>query len=94
MKQEHISGVPLSPNPVLAVYRNLILAVYRCPLCEWRFIIRDDLYNRSVRTRIRFRLSKHMRRSHPDIGARERSILSDLLVNSPPLLREGQKEKV
>jgi hypothetical protein len=77
--------VPLTPT--------LARAVYRCPLCNWTFTVRDDVYGRSVRARVRARLGAHLRTVHPNVSLRERSILSDRLVDGPSFIREERKEK-
>jgi hypothetical protein len=68
-------------------------AAYGCPLCDWRYTVGEDRYGRSVRARVRARLGAHLRMSHPYMGLRERSLLSDRVVESPPVNREGQRRK-
>jgi hypothetical protein len=77
--------VPL--GPILA------RAAYRCPLCDWEFTVRDDPYGRSTRSRVRAYLGAHLRTTHPDVGLRERSLLSDRVADGPPLTRDGQERK-
>jgi hypothetical protein len=68
-------------------------AAYGCPLCDWRYTVGEDRYGRSVRARVRARLGAHLRTIHPNISLRERSLLSDRLVDGPSFIREARKEK-
>jgi hypothetical protein len=79
------SWVPVMPIPARAVYW--------CPLCNWEYTVKDDPYGRSVRKVVRARFTKHVHRFHPELGRRERSLLSDRVVESPPLIREGRKRR-
>jgi hypothetical protein len=85
MKRKTTLWYPVSPI--------LARAVYWCPLCEWEYTVKEDPYGRSVRKVARARFVKHLRRFHPKVGPRERSLLSDRVVDSPPLIREGRRRK-